>query len=47
MADLASEPVGYIVGRLLSALAEDERTNVLDLQVSIAGDRVFLIGEVD
>ena len=41
------EPVGYLVARILQALAEDERTNILDLQVNIAGGKAFLMCEVD
>jgi osmotically-inducible protein OsmY len=37
----------YLVGRIRQALAEDERTNILDLQVRVTSGRVFLIGTVD
>ncbi len=43
----AHEPASYIVGRILTALAEDDRTNILDIQVNIAGGKVYLMGEVD
>jgi hypothetical protein len=36
----------YLVGQVLAALAEDPRTNVLDLQVRVAGGRVILLGVV-
>jgi osmotically-inducible protein OsmY len=41
------EPIKYIVARIRQALAEDERTNLLDLSVNIVGGKVFLIGQVD
>ncbi len=41
------EPTKYLVARIRQALAEDERTNVLDLQISVAADKVFLLGWVD
>lgn len=43
MSDIAR----YLVARILQALAEDARTNILDLQVKVTAGRVFLIGEVD
>jgi osmotically-inducible protein OsmY len=41
------EPIKYLVARIRQALAEDERTNLLDLQVNILGGKVFLNGQVD
>lgn len=41
-----SQPVTFLVGRLREALAEDPRTNSLDIQVTIAAGKVFLIGDV-
>jgi hypothetical protein len=35
------------VGRLLQLLAKDPRTNVLDVQVRIVGQRVFLNGSLE
>ena len=40
------EPVQYVVARIREVLAEDDRTNVLDVQVRIAAGKIFLIGEV-
>jgi hypothetical protein len=47
MVEPTREPPGYVVGRVLAALAEDERTNILDLTVSIAGGKLFILGEVE
>jgi len=37
----------YRVERLLQLLARDPRTNLLDVQVRIVGNRVFLTGSVE
>ncbi len=42
-----SEPVKYLVGRLRQALAEDPRTNILDVQITIRAGKAFLMGQVD
>ncbi len=42
-----TEPVKYLVGRLRQALAEDPRTNVLDVQITIRAGKAFLMGQVD
>jgi osmotically-inducible protein OsmY len=41
------EPVKHLVARLHEALATDPRTNILDVNVRIAVDRAYLIGQVD
>lgn len=41
------EPVKHLVARLHEALATDQRTNILDVNVRIAADRAYLIGQVD
>jgi len=41
-----SEPKSSLVGRLTAALAEDERSNALDVQITVAGGKLFLIGTV-
>ncbi len=43
----AEEPVKYLVARVREALAQDERTNVLDVQVRIAGEHVYLMGTLE
>jgi hypothetical protein len=35
------------IGQLLQLLAKDPRTNCLDIQVRIVGQRVFLTGSVE
>lgn len=40
------EPKSHLVGRVREALAEDPRTNTLDIQVTVAGGKVFLFGQV-
>jgi osmotically-inducible protein OsmY len=40
------EPSKYLVGRVREALARDERTNVLDIQVLITAGRLYLLGQV-
>lgn len=42
-----SEPAKYVVGRIRQALAEDSRTNILDVQISVRGTKVYLLGQVD
>lgn len=37
----------YRVGHLRQVLAEDPRTNLLDVQVRVRGQRVFLAGSVE
>ncbi len=36
----------YLVARVREALAEDPRLNELDIQVTVAAGKVFLLGEV-
>ncbi len=36
----------YLVARVSEALAEDARLNELDIQVTMAAGKVFLLGEV-
>lgn len=36
----------YLVARLSQALATDERTNALDVQILLSGGRVFIMGQV-
>lgn len=43
----AEEPVKYLVAKVREALAQDERTNVLDVQVRIAGEHVYLMGTLE
>jgi osmotically-inducible protein OsmY len=40
------ESKGPLVGRIQEALAEDDRTNALDIQIHAAGGKIFLIGTV-
>ena len=42
----AEEPKSYVVAHIREALARDARTNELHVDVTIAGRRVFLTGEV-
>jgi hypothetical protein len=44
MVDLDSTK--YLVARLKAALAEDPRTNTLDLQVLFSGGTIYLLGSV-
>src|SRR5262249_26837038 len=37
----------YRVGSLLQLLAKDPRTNLLDVQIQIVGNRVFIAGSVE
>jgi BON domain len=40
------QPTHYIVAHVREALASDPRANELNVQVTVAGNRVFLTGEV-
>jgi osmotically-inducible protein OsmY len=40
------EPKSTLVGRIMAALAEDDRSNALDIQLTVAGGKLFLIGSV-
>ena len=40
------EPRHYLVGHVREALARDPRANELNVDVTVAGRRVFLTGEV-
>ena len=44
--DEAEKSAPYMVGHIVSALATDERTHLLDIKVTITNDRVFLLGTV-
>jgi len=37
----------YRVGYLLQRIAKDPRTNLLDVQVRVVGNRVFIAGSVE
>lgn len=41
----AREPDGYLMERVRHALAHDERVGVLDVDVRVAGDKVFVTGD--
>jgi osmotically-inducible protein OsmY len=41
-----TEPHKYVVGRVRQALAEDPRTNQLDIHVSVTAGKLYLIGQV-
>ncbi|MCG5053101.1 MAG: BON domain-containing protein [Myxococcales bacterium] len=43
----AEEPVKYLVAKVREALAQDPRTNVLDVHVRVEGERVYLLGTVE
>jgi len=43
---LAPDLTKHLVAHIREALAEDDRTNLLDVQVRIAAGRVFLLGQV-
>ena len=43
---MQEEPKQYVVERIQRALAEDPRVSALDLDVALAGGRVFLSGTV-
>jgi hypothetical protein len=40
------EPKAYLVAHVREALARDPRTNELHVDVTLAGQRIFLTGEV-
>ena len=40
------EPKQYVIERVHRALAEDPRVGELDVDVTLAGGRVFLMGDV-
>jgi hypothetical protein len=40
------EPSRHLVARIREALAEDPRTNALDIQVLVTSGKVFLMGQV-
>ena len=44
--ETSNEPPQYVAERIRHALAEDERVGELDVQVRIAGSKVFLNGNV-
>ena len=46
MASPGEEPKHYVIGRIREALARDGRVNELDIEVTLAGARIFLEGEV-
>jgi osmotically-inducible protein OsmY len=41
-----NEPKAYLVAHVREALARDPRTNELHVDVTVAGRRIFLTGEV-
>ena len=43
---MAEEPKQYVIERVHRALAEDPRVSALDVEVTLAGGRVFLTGDV-
>ena len=45
MSDAPAEPDGYLMERVREALAHDERGGVLDVDVKVAGNRVFVRGD--
>jgi osmotically-inducible protein OsmY len=44
---VTNEPHKYLEARIRECLAMDDRTNTLDIQVTIAANKVFLIGQVE
>lgn len=44
---MSQEPPKYLEARVREALAMDDRTNNLDVQVTIAANKIFLIGQVE
>lgn len=40
------EPLQYVAARVREAIAEDPRTHVLDVDVRVVGEDVFLRGQV-
>lgn len=47
MHQATDEPIKYLVARLRELLAQDPRTNVLDIDVKITPGQLFLIGQVE
>ena len=43
---MSTDTPEYLIGRIQQALATDARTGELELDVRIAGDRIFLSGSV-
>jgi hypothetical protein len=43
---MADEPKQYVIEHVQRALAQDPRVSALDVEVTLAGGRVFLTGEV-
>jgi osmotically-inducible protein OsmY len=43
---VADEPKQYVIERVHRALAQDPRVAAFDVEVTLAGGRVFLTGEV-
>jgi BON domain len=43
---VTQEPKQYVIERVHRALAEDPRVGELDVDVTLAGGRVFLMGDV-
>ena len=43
---MVDEPRQYVVERVHRALAQDPRISALDIEVTLAGGRVFLTGDV-
>lgn len=41
-----SEPFRHLVARLREVLAEDERTNTLEVKITVSAGKLFLVGEV-
>jgi hypothetical protein len=41
-----AEPKHYVIGRVQEALARDGRVNELEIDVTLAGRRIFIEGEV-
>lgn len=41
------ESIPYVVARIRQRLAEDGRTNLLDIQVKLAAGKLFLLGRVE
>lgn len=46
MSTQAADPPEYLIGHIQQALATDSRTGELELDVRIAGGRIFLTGAV-
>lgn len=43
---MPDEPSRHLVARIREALAEDPRTNTLDIQILVTSGKVFLMGPV-